>query len=84
MKDTEDSKLQKFVQESLKFQRNEIVEIYRNKDTRKFSVVADIKEMPSLVHLTFNKNVVLMVSIYHPKVIKRLLKPLLMQLSVNI
>ena len=57
MKDTDDSRLQRFVQESLKFQGNEIVEIYRNKDTRKFSVVADNEEIPSLVHLTFNKNV---------------------------
>ena len=51
MNDTDD----RFVQDSLKCQGNEINDILR-KDIRKCSVMAD-KEMPSLVHLTFNNEV---------------------------
>ena len=55
MGENDDSKLQRFVQESLKFKNNEIAEIYRNKDTRKYSITASDEDIPSFVHLTNNK-----------------------------
>ena len=43
------------VKEALEYNGNSIIELNKNGDTRKYSIVSDDDDVPSFVHLTFNR-----------------------------